>query len=233
MNFIAEAIQNISGEMHIDMEYDRNRNCDESCNPYCRCSTLSNFRISDPDSLLSSICYHVRKGIPNRGKNKIKLTTFQKYFIDKSIELLIKEDPESAVDLYGVRGYYGEEPSSKLSNSFQCEAVKYFDSVDPNKEIECIKKLLELEYGYLLPELESKKSASVKSLETIAEMLEAVVSAGLDEDVMGWDCRARNVDLNTLDCCVENDEAFNELIKAIKPTLRKCLKDCLEDRLKD
>jgi hypothetical protein len=66
-------------------------------------------------------------------------------------------------------------------------------------------------------------------LETVIDMVEAVVDAGLDEDVMGWDNACRQVDVNELKRCIENDEAFEVFVHALKPNLREWLKRCLEE----
>jgi len=69
-------------------------------------------------------------------------------------------------------------------------------------------------------------------LETVIDMVDAVIDAGMGEDVMGWDSSCRQVDVNELRRCIENDESFEAFVQAFKPNLRDWLKKCLEEDTK-
>lgn len=60
-------------------------------------------------------------------------------------------------------------------------------------------------------------------------MLDEVIEAGLDEDVMGWGSWCRQVDKECLAECISNEDKLEELVQLYKPRLREYLRRCKDE----
>lgn len=138
----------------INYDYDDDKGYCE-CGEYCRCGKISNFRLLELDitKLINSII-----------DTKVLKNPFDVYAADRVIRAakLTKESFEGI----GVSGYYGEELSISL-NQNQLDFIEgnllAVELIKTN--IDKIKFLLNLEYGYLLDVIKDAKSAEIISID--------------------------------------------------------------------
>lgn len=151
----------------IDIDYQRENNCEENgCDDICRCSRIINSTIEsiDINSLVESIYYEYFDK-SEQTKRDLKLNyilngidkTIDFYTIDKILRINRIWDKENW-EIKTSNGYYGEEVDSvTLYSNVASKIENQIDDVlsidDLSKRVEY---LLQLEYGYLLPELIGK-----------------------------------------------------------------------------
>lgn len=151
----------------VDIEYDREHHCDESgCDSICRCSTIVNTKITsvDTNQIVDTI-YNKYFKTSKEEKRDSKLNEILNN-IDKTINLytidrIVRTNRLWDKDNFEVNisnGYYGEEVNSvNLEYSI---AKKTEEDIESSIEIDDLSKriefLLQLEYGYILPELIGK-----------------------------------------------------------------------------
>ncbi len=137
----------------IDYSYERSRcHCSED---YCRCTQIVSTKINSFDYKL-----FISKVIKLTNKH-YELSEIGKYALYKLIQFqnISKEDFEVNV----CAGYYGEEVNGfnfQKASELEVEIKKIIDLSD----LEKIKYILKLEYGYLLPVLESISTAEIKTI---------------------------------------------------------------------
>lgn len=156
--------KNFSG---VEIEYDRETSCEESgCDTICRCSIIVNSKIEsiDINSIIESIYYEYFDK-SEQTKRDLKLNsilngidkTIDLYTIDKILRINRIWDKENW-EINISNSYYGEEVDSvtlcksvaeKIEN--QLDKVLFIDDLSKRTEY-----LLNLEYGYILPQLIGK-----------------------------------------------------------------------------
>lgn len=151
----------------VEIEYDRETSCEENgCDIICRCSRIVDSKIEsiDINSIIESI-YNEYFDKSEQTKRDLKLNSILNG-VDKNIDLYTidrvlrinriwdKENWEINIS----NGYYGEEVNSvilcknvaeKIEN--QLDEALFIDNLSKRTEY-----LLNLEYGYILPELIGK-----------------------------------------------------------------------------
>lgn len=133
----------IENDFKYLVEYEENRlQCTGDCGPYCRCTTVN--------PVVTEIRYdQIYKDIVRESKEKDEIKL---YLIDRAIRKLVSIDN---LECCGIRSYYGEEASITLTTYNGLKEV--IDYVLKSSPADGIEKLLLVEYGYVLPELLSKK----------------------------------------------------------------------------
>jgi hypothetical protein len=138
---------------HYLVEYDApsTYNHDEyNCNPYCRCGVIENPKVTE-------VCIDLI--IHNFIKDQKDIIT--NYCIDRVVRgsgMLDKESWDATVEC----GYYGEEVTDY--NPSDCSITKICNNLaemEYMEDIDRVKKLLTLEYGFLLPKIEKCKTAKI------------------------------------------------------------------------
>jgi len=136
----------------VDYDYDRETNCqDNGCNGICRCGVIANSRINsvDVNCLIANLM------------DKASKDTVSEYCVDRTIRssgAIRTENWELNIE----RGYYGQEIRGvELDNSVKNNIVKSLTELSLLSDLDKIKKLLENEYGYLLPKLKEAKSFNI------------------------------------------------------------------------
>ncbi len=153
----------------IDYDYDNIRNCEESgCNDsddYCRCSTIENARVVSVD--VSYVAIEIYNLYFDDSKSSIRDAKLESiifgtgkdinlYTIDRILRSYkIWDEHNWEIKIEG--GYYGEEIGdiileSSIARRIKDEIENAFDCETLNSRVEY---LLNLEYGYLLPELKN------------------------------------------------------------------------------
>lgn len=150
----------------VEVAYDRGYSCEESgCDTICRCSFIINKEISyvNVSNLVKSIYSEIDNNSKSSKRNNIINSIFgiekelEIYTIDRVLrKALIYDEVNWIIEIEG--GYYGEEVASvKLHTAYADKLSKKLDNI---LSIDNVKKrvefLLELEYGYILPELLNK-----------------------------------------------------------------------------
>ena len=126
-------------DMKYCVEYDYDRSACTGCTDYCRCTTISNIRVTDVNS----------ESIAN------KLTDKKNEFLFYAVERVLRHsgvmDPESW-DCVSCGGYYGDEVGSiKLDGEAKHAVLAYLlRLVNDWSPKNCISVALVAEYGYLL-----------------------------------------------------------------------------------
>ena len=133
----------------LDYDYDEYHPCrhgSDCCdNDYCTCGQITNTRVKD------SITFSL----------PLKLKTIDQYYFDRVIRLSAALDPESW-DVGVVSGYYGQEIGKiTLDSSVEAEILQRLNVPDKTSDVDKIKKLLEFEYGYVLPVLEPMNKVKI------------------------------------------------------------------------
>lgn len=151
----------------VEIEYDRETSCEESgCDTICRCSRIVDSKIEsiDINSIIESIYYEYFDK-SEQTKRDLKLNsilngidkTIDLYTIDKILRINRIWDKENW-EINISNSYYGEEVDSitlwksvaeKIEN--QLDEALFIDDLSKRTEY-----LLNLEYGYILPELIGK-----------------------------------------------------------------------------
>jgi len=132
-----------------EYDYDRSRNnC--RCGDYCRCSVIVGERVTSvkPDEIFKILTADI---------NDVILT----YCIDRTVRASKVMDLNSwEVNITG--GYYGEEVHGvRLIDSVKSELIKSLSGLGSLSDVDMIKKVLEYEYGYVLPKLADAKYTDV------------------------------------------------------------------------
>jgi hypothetical protein len=133
----------------IAIDYNSAYNCDDGCDPYCRCGTISQVNFKDLN------INKIVEILSDKIQDKIIL-----YCIDRIVRYsnINIGNFNAKVD----RGYYGEEVNGvDFSNEYLSSNLYLLCK---RTDIERIKHVLELEYGYLLPEIKLCNWVSVKSI---------------------------------------------------------------------
>lgn len=132
---------------YVHHSYQTERDCErEGCDSICRCSTIEDLRVSEVD--LHSMIEAATEGI----KTKDPILTYcvtRILMLDKDLS-----DPRM-YEAHTERGYYGEEIGNTTLNDRVADRIVQslttLESLKTNKER--VQYVLELEYGFLLPEL--------------------------------------------------------------------------------
>jgi len=125
---------------HVDFDCDTYHACQhgsDCCDgDYCRCGSIINTRITD-------VSFY-----ENRSIKKLKLV--DQYYVDRIIRLSgVLKHENWDVDICG--GYYGEETNGAiLDYGVQGDFEKYLREGSALSDADKFKKLLEIEYGYVL-----------------------------------------------------------------------------------
>jgi len=151
----------------VEIEYDRETSCEESgCDTICRCSRIVNSKIEsiDINSIIESIYYEYFDK-SEQTKRDLKLNSILNG-IDKTIDLYTIDKILRINRIWGKENweinisnsYYGEEVDSVTlwksvaeKIEYQLDEVLFIDDLSKRTEY-----LLNLEYGYILPELIGK-----------------------------------------------------------------------------
>jgi len=124
----------------IDFDYDTSHDCQSgsSCcdDDYCRCGKITNVRITD-------VSFYEDQSI-----KKLKLV--DQYYVDRVIRLSgVLQHENWDVNICG--GYYGEETNGAiLDYTAQGDFEKHLREGSALSDADKFKKLLEIEYGYVL-----------------------------------------------------------------------------------
>ena len=136
-----------------DYSYERSRcNCSED---YCRCTQIISTKINSIDYKLFT------SKLIKLINNHYELSEIGKYTLYKLIQFQNISEEDFEVNV--CAGYYGEEVNGvafQKAAELEIEIKKLINLSD----IEKIKYILELEYGYLLPVLENISTAEIKTI---------------------------------------------------------------------
>lgn len=139
-----------------EYDYDSYRPCRddlELCSDYCRCGIIQNARVTsvDADFIVKAI-------------TKDCNDTMLVYCVDRALRASKALDVHSwEVNVCG--GYYGEEVHGvRLEPHVQEELIKMISELEGLTPVEMIKKVLEYEYGYVLPRLQKCTEAKIITL---------------------------------------------------------------------
>lgn len=157
----------------VDYDYQRETSCEESgCDMICRCSVITDTEITKVDvSSMAESIYEKYFGDTKASKRDAQINTvlfgtgrdIDIYTIDRILRInKVWESHNWDIEVCG--GYYGQEIEGvRLDNFFanklEQDILKALSIEDINKRIEF---LLELEYGYLLPEMAGRKYSIVE-----------------------------------------------------------------------
>jgi hypothetical protein len=136
-----------------EYDYDYHRECENGSyccdNDYCRCGTIINASVLsiDPERVVAILSAPLR-------------STMQRYCVDRLLRITGAFSINSwEVNITG--GYYGEEVHGvKLHDDIKNTIINELIALDKLSRTDKVKKLLELEYGYVLPRL--KEASSIK-----------------------------------------------------------------------
>jgi len=130
----------------------KNKGCDEE--GICRCSVIVSTKIIRFDI----------NAISNQLISEFDCV-FKKYAADRVVRKLIRHSDCFNISVSG--GYYGEEISSiLLQDTVQKEIRAHFDIIKKLKSnIKLVQYALEVEYGYVLPQLLELKSAKIITID--------------------------------------------------------------------
>lgn len=142
----------------VDIDYDIERHCDEhGCHEdgICRCSTIENTRVEKIN------IYDIYNSIIHRGsRQRVELNfEFDDQFINYCIYRLLitnKVYNESNWEINTCGGYYGEE----ILRIYFCDTEKVSKQIDTLYNVSTqdrIRRILEMEYGFILDSLKGKK----------------------------------------------------------------------------
>jgi len=155
------------GLVGVDYEYDSNYPCqkgdyygDESaCDPYCRCKEISNAQVIEVDinQVVNVLC---------RREPKDNSDLIDKYCLDRVLRQYKLYDPNSW-EVNSVRGYYGDEIGSvTVFPLIRKNIITMLHSVaNFRTNSEKIKKVLEYEYGFVLPALVPLSEAYIDTVD--------------------------------------------------------------------
>jgi len=139
----------------IEYDYDTSHRCDTNCDSYCRCGTIEKFRINTIDLKTITSSFH-----------RLIDDEFTKYCIERSLYSHKLWD-NSVWEHQVQRGYYGEEIGSiTIDYCLQKSLAKMFSEIiDAKTNKEKLFIVLNKEYGYILPELDSERDFSIVSVD--------------------------------------------------------------------
>lgn len=135
--------------VNVEKDYDVHnpcRNGSDCCdNDYCRCGTIENIRITSVPPLVEMIC--------NSGRDAYKHDIIFKYCLHRLFTIYKLYDTNNwTAD--AERGYYGEE----CGQPYLVEKVKiekHYNQLLNLEQLDRIKYVLDLEYGYLTNEVQN------------------------------------------------------------------------------
>ncbi len=137
----------------IDYDYENDREgCD--CPDYCRCGRIVNTKTSNfnINNLINTIT--------DFGKTPDEILT---YCVDRVVRSKKLENDDFEVATCG--GYYGEEIDGVyLDNTVSQKLYDSLKKLENLSDIEMIKYVLEIEYGYLLEELKNTQTVKIKDI---------------------------------------------------------------------
>ncbi|MEK6832751.1 MAG: hypothetical protein AABY32_01775 [Nanoarchaeota archaeon] len=143
---IIESVFNKNFRCYVDIDYDTERNCDKKgCGSICRCQKIINPRITG--------IKNIQELVDSFTKN---LSTVLKYAIER-ILVINKIYDTDCWDVIITSGYYGEEIDGVcIMNPFANNIDKQINQIKNLNDNDIIRKILEFEYGYVLPILINK-----------------------------------------------------------------------------
>lgn len=156
----------------VEYDYDRT-SCQGNCDDYCRCTEIINTRITE-------INYnYIVKSITESVKDNVILT----YCIDRIIRS--SKLDEDDFEISTCRGYYGEEIDGVYLDQKKNDTIyNNLKQLENMSDIEKVKFVLTLEYGYLLDVIENTTEVSIKEidLDKITFQQDYRKKINLDED---------------------------------------------------
>jgi len=125
----------------VDFDYDTYHACQSGSNccddDYCRCGQIQNIRITE-------VMFY--ETLPSLKKLKL----INQYYLDRAIRLSGVLKPDNW-EVTVCSGYYGEETNgASLDYNARKDLETYLQEGDKLSDADKIKKLLEIEYGYVL-----------------------------------------------------------------------------------
>lgn len=141
----------------LDFNYHTEYSCtsndrDNICDPYCKCGTIVDIEILNID--FSTI------DIVKDYFEEFKL--IDQYCIDRILKIYNFQDP-SLWEINVCSGYYGQEIESASFINMHKLADKIKEFILIEMDLDKIKFILELEYGYILDSLKKASTVAIKS----------------------------------------------------------------------
>jgi len=141
---------------NLTYDYDHNYHCDShgcSEDGICRCGTIANLSIEKMDirGMVDDIL----------GRAKFNPRDLKHYCLDRYLRAVFQyKDPDALFELNVRHGYYGQEVDSAEFSNREVEAkivdfLAFLEATDDSTLL--VEKVLEEEYGYILPKLEGKE----------------------------------------------------------------------------
>jgi hypothetical protein len=137
----------------VDYDSDYIHNCDDSCEPYCRCGRVTNARVTsvNVDPLVSHLSHGVKDELI-------------KYAIDRIVHHAKIDMGDFTINI--SPGYYGEEIGDIRLHDHKLYSIRdSLVSILYLDEEKTVKALLEYEYGYLLPQLDKPLNVYIHETE--------------------------------------------------------------------
>lgn len=134
---------------YADVSYDNHETCgvlfkSDHCDPYHRCSVVSNVEFKSVDYL--GLYYAIAK--------HSEFKDIKDYCLDRGIRRIINLNDFHG---HGVQGYYGQEFQTEMSSKAQQELQKFIDFLLTTPDTKAIERVLTLEYGHVLNHIKGKK----------------------------------------------------------------------------
>lgn len=143
----------------VDYDYERSRcTCDAyEREDYCRCTTIERawietINVRDVVSKLYS-------------RHRVDNSEINEYCFER-ICVALKIYDKDYYEIESCPGYYGEEIGGVYFENEEQAVNEYNELIKLDSDIEKIKRVLELEYGYLIPRVANKTSAEIKVVNT-------------------------------------------------------------------
>lgn len=159
---LIESVNNLGSYSYglAEYDYDTYHACahgSDCCkNDYCRCGVIQNARVTSINA------DYIAKTLTD-GCEADQLLA---YCIDRSLRSSKAMDLDKW-EVHITGGYYGEECHGvKLDGSIQSELIQRFTELDALTPADKVKKLLEYEYGFLLPRLETCANVRIINVST-------------------------------------------------------------------
>ena len=139
----------------VDYDYERSRcHCNDD---YCRCTTIERAWVESID--VKDIVHKLYK------KYCKEPSEINEYCFDR-ICTAFKIYDKDYYEVESCPGYYGEEIGGVYFENEEQAVNEYNELIKLESDIEKIKRVLELEYGYLIPRVANKTSAEIKVVNT-------------------------------------------------------------------
>ena len=134
--------ENFNFKYYVEYEYDTVRNCSDRCDPYCRCSTLTNLKVTSAPNIITVV--------ETLFKLKIK-SEILAYCLDRLFRINKMDDPNS-FSVWAENGYYGEEVGG-VDFNYKNELLKKIEKLLNTPDEKKIEFILLEEYGEILPKM--------------------------------------------------------------------------------